>query len=51
MHRWSNPSKTQSARFVAVSLPCKPFEVKGEMLREVHIASEKWDREKANAKL
>lgn len=40
MHKWINASMTEPARFVAVTLPCEPFEIpgKGEMLEEVHVA-------------
>lgn len=37
MHRWSNPSKTKPARFVACALPCVPFDIAGEKLKEVHV--------------
>jgi len=37
MHKWINPSKTNAARFVAVTLPCEPFEIAGKMLEEVHL--------------
>ncbi|KAK5115706.1 hypothetical protein LTR62_000795 [Meristemomyces frigidus] len=37
MHRWSNPSTTLPARFVACTLPCIPFDVAGEKLKEVHL--------------
>ena len=37
MHKWINPSKTHPARFVAVTLPCEPFEIAGKMLEEVHL--------------
>jgi len=47
MHRWSNPSKTQPARFVAVTLPCVPFDIAGEQLKEVHISTHTWDKQKA----
>ncbi|KAK3074054.1 hypothetical protein LTR53_003833 [Teratosphaeriaceae sp. CCFEE 6253] len=36
MHRWSNPSDSVPARFVACTLPCIPFDIAGEQLREVH---------------
>ncbi|TKA69730.1 hypothetical protein B0A55_05278 [Friedmanniomyces simplex] len=39
MHRWSNPSETEPARFVACTLPCIPFDIAGEELREVHLPS------------
>ncbi|KAF1960084.1 hypothetical protein CC80DRAFT_489310 [Byssothecium circinans] len=29
MHRWQNGSQTEAARFVAVTLPCEPFEIPG----------------------
>jgi quercetin dioxygenase-like cupin family protein len=29
MHRWSNPSETEAARFVAVLVPAEEFEVPG----------------------
>jgi hypothetical protein len=32
-----NASKTEPARFVAVTLPCEPFEIAGKMLEEVHV--------------
>ena len=36
MHRWSNGSATEPARFVAVTLPCESFEIglTGKMLIE-----------------
>jgi hypothetical protein len=39
MHRWHNASKTEPARFVAVTLPAVPFQIPGtnEMLSEVHV--------------
>lgn len=37
MHKWINASKTNPARFVAVTLPCEPFEIAGKMLEEVHL--------------
>lgn len=37
MHRWSNPSKTKPARFVACALPCVPFDIAGEKLKEMHV--------------
>ncbi|KAF2018124.1 hypothetical protein BU24DRAFT_165110 [Aaosphaeria arxii CBS 175.79] len=39
MHKWWNGSKTEPARFVAVTLPCEPFEIPGtgETLREDHV--------------
>ena len=50
-HRWSNPSKDKPARFVAVTLPAKPFEIPGfGELKEVHISSDEWDK-KAKEKL
>jgi hypothetical protein len=36
MHRWINASKTEPARFVAVTLTCDPFEIAGRMLEEYH---------------
>ncbi|KAF2256662.1 hypothetical protein BU26DRAFT_414936 [Trematosphaeria pertusa] len=40
MHKWYNGSQTEPARFVAVTLPCEPFEIPGtgKMLAEEHIA-------------
>lgn len=35
-HRWINASNTEPARFVAVTLPCVPFDIAGKMLEEVH---------------
>lgn len=35
-HRWINASKTEPARFVAVTLPCVPFDIAGKKLEEVH---------------
>lgn len=35
-HRWINGSQTEPARFVAVTLPCEPFEIAGKMLEEIH---------------
>lgn len=35
-HRWINASQTEWARAIAVTLPCVPFKVGEEMLREVH---------------
>ncbi|KAK5699373.1 hypothetical protein LTR17_023303 [Elasticomyces elasticus] len=37
MHRWSNPSATEPARFVACTLPCVPFQIAGETLTEIHL--------------
>jgi len=39
MHRLSNGSATEAARFVAVTLPCEPFEIgqTGKMLAEEHV--------------
>lgn len=39
MHKWYNASKTEPARFVAVTLPCEPFQIPGtgEMLEEQHV--------------
>jgi len=37
MHKWYNASKTEPARFVAVTLPCEPFEITGKMLEEEHL--------------
>lgn len=39
-HRWINASTTEPARFVAVTLPCEPFEIAGKMLEEVHVQDE-----------
>jgi hypothetical protein len=36
MHKWINASKTEPARFVAVTLSCDPFEIAGRMLEEYH---------------
>ncbi|KAF7196961.1 Ascochitine biosynthesis cluster protein 2, partial [Pseudocercospora fuligena] len=36
-HRWSNPSKDKPARFVACTLPCVPFDIAGQELKEVHV--------------
>ncbi|KAK5704168.1 hypothetical protein LTR97_003181 [Elasticomyces elasticus] len=36
MHRWSNPSATEPARFVACTLPCVPFDIAGQTLMEFH---------------
>ncbi|KAK5073794.1 hypothetical protein LTR64_007068 [Lithohypha guttulata] len=36
-HRWINASKTEPARFVAVTIPSVPLEIGGEVLEEVHI--------------
>ena len=37
MHKWINASKTEPARFVAVTLACEPFEIPGKgMLEEWH---------------
>jgi hypothetical protein len=40
LHKWYNGSSTSPARFVAVTLPCEPFEIPGtgKMLAEEHIA-------------
>jgi hypothetical protein len=38
MHKWYNASKTEPARFVAVTLPCKPFLINGKDLAEEHVA-------------
>lgn len=45
-HRWHNVSKTHPARAIAVTLPCIPFDIAGEMLKEVHITSKDWDQSK-----
>jgi hypothetical protein len=37
MHKWYNASQTEAARFVAVTLPCEPFEIAGKMLEEIHV--------------
>jgi hypothetical protein len=37
MHKWFNASQTEAARFVAVTLPCEPFEIAGKMLEEDHV--------------
>lgn len=37
MHKWINASKTNSARFVAVTLPCEPFKIAGKLLEEIHV--------------
>jgi hypothetical protein len=39
MHKWMNASKTEPARFVAVTLPCVPFEIgqTGRLLVEEHL--------------
>ncbi|KAF1839311.1 hypothetical protein BDW02DRAFT_515254, partial [Decorospora gaudefroyi] len=29
MHRWVNPSETEPARVLAVTLPCEPFVIPG----------------------
>ena len=34
MHRWSNASQTEPARFVAVTLSCEPFDIAGQQLEE-----------------
>jgi len=36
-HRWINASKTEPARFLAVTMPCEPFDVAGKQLKEVHM--------------
>ena len=38
MHKWINASKTEPARFVAVTLGAEPFEIPGtgKMLEEWH---------------
>ncbi|EME86975.1 uncharacterized protein MYCFIDRAFT_122414, partial [Pseudocercospora fijiensis CIRAD86] len=33
-HRWSNASKDKPARFVACTLPCVPFDIAGQELKE-----------------
>jgi len=38
MHKWYNASKTEAARFVAVTLPCEPFEIAGKILGEIHVS-------------
>jgi hypothetical protein len=38
MHKWFNASKTEPARFVAVTLPCEAFNIQGRMLEEEHVA-------------
>ena len=35
-----NASKIEPARFVAVTLPCVPFDIAGKMLEEVHLEDE-----------
>ncbi|KAF2677211.1 hypothetical protein K458DRAFT_162372 [Lentithecium fluviatile CBS 122367] len=39
MHKWYNGSRTEPARFVAVTLPCEPFEIPGtgKMLAKEHL--------------
>ena len=37
MHKWFNVSKTDPARFVAVTLPCEAFNIDGKLLEEVHV--------------
>ncbi|KAF2794736.1 hypothetical protein K505DRAFT_374428 [Melanomma pulvis-pyrius CBS 109.77] len=39
LHKWYNGSQTEPARFVAVTLPCEPFEIPGtgKMLEEEHV--------------
>jgi len=39
-HRWHNASKTEPARFVAVTLSCEPFDIAGKKLEEVHRPNE-----------
>ncbi|KAJ9656188.1 hypothetical protein H2198_005150 [Neophaeococcomyces mojaviensis] len=39
-HRWINGSETEPARFVAVTLPCVPFDIAGKQLEEVHTPDE-----------
>jgi hypothetical protein len=48
MHRWHNASKTEAARFVAVTLPAVPFKIPGtnEMLSEVHVPNSNTPLEK-----
>ncbi|KAI5357606.1 Putative rmlC-like cupin domain superfamily, rmlC-like jelly roll protein [Septoria linicola] len=36
MHRWSNPTD-KPARFVACAIPCVPFDIAGQQLKEVHL--------------
>jgi hypothetical protein len=49
LHKWHNPSDTEPTRFIAVILPCEPFEIpgtNGKVLAEEHIegSEEKgWD--------
>lgn len=42
MHVWRNASKTEPARFVAVTIAAESFKIPGtgEMLREVHLPKE-----------
>ncbi|KAF2471572.1 uncharacterized protein BDR25DRAFT_367270 [Lindgomyces ingoldianus] len=39
LHKWHNGSQTEPARFIAVTLPCEPFEIPGtgRMLKEEHL--------------
>ena len=39
MHKWINKSKTEAARFVAVTIPAADFEIPGtgKMLKEEHL--------------
>jgi len=39
-HRWRNASATRPARFVAVTLPCEPFDIAGKPLEEFHAPDE-----------
>jgi hypothetical protein len=48
MHKWHNASETEPARFIAITLPAKPFKVPGteKMVADEHIAgseSKEWD--------
>lgn len=38
MHKWYNPSQTEPARFVGLTLACEPFEIAGKPLEETHVA-------------
>jgi hypothetical protein len=52
MHKWHNASETEPARFIAIALPAKAFEIsagaegKMKMVEEEHVArseSKEWD--------
>lgn len=45
MHRWINPSQSEPARLVAVTLGCEPFLVGGKPLKEIHLKEKNKNQE------